>query len=146
MELKRCTSPSQFFCPFLLSHSYLVLSFECLSFLQWLRSFDQRLRESIDYAICLNSVGSLGNQSHLHVSKPPENAYIQQIFQVCNKCHQWEKPRRILYFGTSTFPFLVYKGWFMQGFSTVAEELGLQVRLKHKKINISNPRVSIYTS
>ncbi|TMW92364.1 hypothetical protein EJD97_013158 [Solanum chilense] len=76
---------------------------------KWLRSFDQRLRESIDYAICLNSVGSLGNQLHLHVSKPPENAYIQQIFQ---------------------------------GFSTVAEELGLQVRLKHKKINISNPRVA----
>ncbi|KAG5629238.1 hypothetical protein H5410_000955 [Solanum commersonii] len=76
---------------------------------KWLRSFDQRLRESIDYAICLNSVGSLGNQLHLHVSKPPENAYIQQIFQ---------------------------------GFSTVAEELGLQVGLKHKKINISNPRVA----
>ncbi|XP_049352967.1 uncharacterized protein LOC125817474 [Solanum verrucosum] len=76
---------------------------------KWLRSFDQRLRESIDYAICLNSVGSLGNQLHLHVSKPPENVYIQQIFQ---------------------------------GFSTVAEELGLQVGLKHKKINISNPRVA----
>ncbi|PHT93996.1 hypothetical protein T459_01878 [Capsicum annuum] len=74
---------------------------------KWLRSFDQRVRESIDYAICLNSVGSHGNQLHLHVSKPPENAYIQQIFQ---------------------------------GFSTVAEELGLQVGLKHKKINISNPR------
>ncbi|MCD7449976.1 hypothetical protein HAX54_002693 [Datura stramonium] len=76
---------------------------------KWLRSFDQRLRESIDYAICLNSVGSLGNQLHLHVSKPPENAYIQQIFQ---------------------------------GFSAVAEELGLQVGLKHKKINISNSRVA----
>ncbi|OIT26429.1 PREDICTED: nicalin-1-like [Nicotiana attenuata] len=76
---------------------------------KWLRSFDQRLRESIDYAICLNSVGSLGNELHLHVSKPPENAYIQQIFQ---------------------------------GFSAVAEELGLQVGLKHKKINISNPRVA----
>ncbi|KAF3633759.1 putative E3 ubiquitin-protein ligase PUB23-like [Capsicum annuum] len=76
---------------------------------KWLRSFDQRVRESIDYAICLNSVGSHGNQLHLHVSKPPENAYIQQIFQ---------------------------------GFSTVAEELGLQVGLKHKKINISNPRVA----
>nr|XP_009589240.2 nicalin-1-like [Nicotiana tomentosiformis] len=76
---------------------------------KWLWSFDQRLRESIDYAICLNSVGSLGNELHLHVSKPPENAYIQQIFR---------------------------------GFSTVAEELGLQVGIKHKKINISNPRVA----
>ena len=28
---------------------------------QWLRSLDQRLRESIDYAICLNSIGSLDN-------------------------------------------------------------------------------------
>ncbi|XP_059278185.1 uncharacterized protein LOC132032573 [Lycium ferocissimum] len=79
----------------------------------WLRSFDQRLRESIDYAICLNSVGSLGNQLHLHVSKPSENAYIQKLFQ---------------------------------GFSTVAEELGLQVGLKHKKINMSNHRVSTYTA
>ncbi|XP_070018488.1 uncharacterized protein [Nicotiana sylvestris] len=76
---------------------------------KWLRSFDQRLRESIDYAICLNSLGSLGNELHLHVSKPPENAYIQQIFQ---------------------------------GFSSVAEESGLQVGLKHKKINISSPRVA----
>ncbi|KAK6776534.1 hypothetical protein RDI58_027535 [Solanum bulbocastanum] len=76
---------------------------------KWLRSFDQRLRESIDYAICLNSLGSLGNELHLHVSKPPENTYIQQIFQ---------------------------------GFSSVAEEYGLQVGLKHKKINISSPRVA----
>ncbi|CAN4119190.1 unnamed protein product [Withania somnifera] len=76
---------------------------------KWLRSLDQRLRESIDYAICLNSLGSLGNELHLHVSKPPENTYIQQIFQ---------------------------------GFSSVAEESGLQVGLKHKKINISSPRVA----
>ncbi|KAJ8552014.1 hypothetical protein K7X08_028457 [Anisodus acutangulus] len=76
---------------------------------KWLRSFDQRLRESIDYAICLNSLGSLGSELHLHVSKPPENTHIQQIFQ---------------------------------GFSSVAEESGLQVGLKHKKINISSPRVA----
>lgn len=80
---------------------------------KWLRSFDQRLRESIDYAICLNSVGSLGNQLHLHVSKPPENAYIQKIFQ---------------------------------GLSTVAKELCLQTGLNHKKINIANPRVNIYST
>lgn len=30
----------------------------------------------------------------------------------------------------------------LQGFSSVSEELGLKVGLKHKKINISNPRVS----
>ncbi|XP_016547446.2 nicalin-1 isoform X2 [Capsicum annuum] len=76
---------------------------------KWLRSFDQRLRESIDYAICLNSLGSLGNELNLHISKPPENKYIQQIFQ---------------------------------GLSSVAEESGLQVGLKHKKINISSPRVA----
>lgn len=50
--------------------------------LQWLRSFDQRLRESIDYAICLNSIGSWDNELWIHVSKPPENAYIKQIFEV----------------------------------------------------------------
>ncbi|EOY33380.1 Endoplasmic reticulum, plasma membrane, vacuole, EF-Hand 1, calcium-binding site, Nicastrin isoform 2 [Theobroma cacao] len=76
---------------------------------KWLRSFDQRLRESIDYAICLNSIGSWDNELWIHVSKPPENAYIKQIFE---------------------------------GFSNVAEELDLKVGLKHKKINISNPRVA----
>ncbi|XP_028110262.1 nicalin-1-like [Camellia sinensis] len=76
---------------------------------KWLRSFDQRLRESIDYAICLNSIGSWDNEMWIHVSKPAENAYIKQIFE---------------------------------GFLNVAEELGLQVGLKHKKINISNTRVA----
>ncbi|KAJ9177897.1 hypothetical protein P3X46_009828 [Hevea brasiliensis] len=76
---------------------------------KWLRSFDQRLRESIDYAICLNSIGSWDNELWIHVSKPPENAYIKQIFE---------------------------------GFSNVAKELGLEIGLKHKKINISNPRVA----
>ncbi|XP_012444727.1 uncharacterized protein LOC105768964 [Gossypium raimondii] len=76
---------------------------------KWLRSFDQRLRESIDYAICLNSIGSWDNELWIHVSKPPENAYIKQIFE---------------------------------GFSNVAEELHIKVGLKHKKINISNPRVA----
>ncbi|GFZ20225.1 hypothetical protein Acr_28g0009300 [Actinidia rufa] len=76
---------------------------------KWLSSFDQRLRESIDYAICLNSIGSWDNELWIHVSKPPENAYIKQIFE---------------------------------GFSNVAEELGFKVGLKHKKINISNPRVA----
>ncbi|PSR89846.1 Nicalin-1 like [Actinidia chinensis var. chinensis] len=48
---------------------------------KWLSSFDQRLRESIDYAICLNSIGSWDNELWIHVSKPPENAYIKQIFE-----------------------------------------------------------------
>jgi hypothetical protein len=51
-------------------------------FVQWLRSFDQRVRESIDYAICLNSVGSWSSDLWMHVSKPPENPYIKQIFEV----------------------------------------------------------------
>ncbi|KAE8656736.1 RNA recognition motif-containing family protein [Hibiscus syriacus] len=76
---------------------------------KWLRSFDQRLRESIDYAICLNSIGSWYNELWIHVSKPPDNAYIKQIFE---------------------------------GFLNVAEELDIKVGLKHKKINISNPRVA----
>ncbi|KAK8566382.1 hypothetical protein V6N13_002094 [Hibiscus sabdariffa] len=77
---------------------------------KWLRSFDQRLCESIDYAICLNSIGSWDNELWIHVSKPPENTYIKQIFE---------------------------------GFSSVAEELlDIKVGLKHKKINISNPRVA----
>ncbi|KAF8111213.1 hypothetical protein N665_0076s0201 [Sinapis alba] len=76
---------------------------------KWLKSLDQRMRESIDYAICLNSVGSWDNELLVHVSKPPDNAYIKQIFG---------------------------------GFSDVAEDMGFQVALKHKKINISNSRVA----
>ncbi|WVZ03887.1 hypothetical protein V8G54_024693 [Vigna mungo] len=76
---------------------------------KWLRSFDQRLRESIDYAICLDSIGSWENELWIHVSKPPENAFIKKI---------------------------------VEDFSSVAEELGFKVNLKHKKINISNPRVA----
>jgi len=40
------------------------------------------LRESIDYAICLNSIGSWDNELWIHVSKPAENVYIKQIFEV----------------------------------------------------------------
>ncbi|CAI8616251.1 unnamed protein product [Vicia faba] len=76
---------------------------------KWLQSFDQRLRETIDYAICLDTIGSWENELWIHVSKPPENAFIKQI---------------------------------LEDFSSVAEELGVQVNLKHKKINISNPRVA----
>ncbi|KAG4979993.1 hypothetical protein AAZX31_12G087400 [Glycine max] len=76
---------------------------------KWLRSFDQRLRESIDYAICLDSIGSWENELWIHVSKPPENAFIKKIHE---------------------------------DFSRVAAELGFKVNLKHKKINISNPRVA----
>ncbi|WVZ95586.1 hypothetical protein U9M48_041330 [Paspalum notatum var. saurae] len=76
---------------------------------KWLRSFDQRVRESIDYAICLNSVGSWSNDLWMHVSKPPENPYIKQIFEE---------------------------------FSDVSKEIGVSVSIKHKKINVSNPRVA----
>lgn len=76
---------------------------------KWLRSLDQRVRESIDYAICLSDIGSWDNELWLHVSKPPENAYIKQIFK---------------------------------DFSETAGELGIKVGLKHKKINISDPRVA----
>lgn len=52
---------------------------------------DQRLRESIDYAICLNSIGSWNNELWMHVSKPPENAYIKQVFEVSQV---WEKRKK----------------------------------------------------
>ncbi|KAL8263225.1 hypothetical protein R6Q59_024574 [Mikania micrantha] len=48
---------------------------------KWLRSFNQSLRESIDYAICLNSLSSAKNELWLHVSKPPGNAYVKTIFK-----------------------------------------------------------------
>lgn len=34
----------------------------------------------MEYALCLNSLGSSSDRMLLHVSKPPENAFIQQIF------------------------------------------------------------------
>ncbi|KAJ0972734.1 hypothetical protein J5N97_020693 [Dioscorea zingiberensis] len=77
--------------------------------LKWLRSSDQRLRESIDYAICLNSIGSWNNELWMHVSKPPENVYVKQVYD---------------------------------SLSNVAKEMGVTIGIKHKKINISNPRVA----
>ncbi|GJS39351.1 nicalin-1, partial [Tanacetum coccineum] len=56
-----------------------------------------------------NCLGSGENGLWLHSSKPPENAYVKQIFE---------------------------------GLSNVAEEVGVTVGLKHKKINISNSRVA----
>ncbi|CAM8964253.1 unnamed protein product [Rhodiola kirilowii] len=75
---------------------------------KWLRSLDQRLRESIDYAICLNTIGSFDNQLWMHVSKPPENTYIKQI---------------------------------KDSFSNTGDKLGINIGIRHKKINVSNPRV-----
>ncbi|KAG0631561.1 hypothetical protein M758_1G262500 [Ceratodon purpureus] len=46
----------------------------------WLRNFDQRLKESMEYALCLNSLGSSSDRMWMHVSKPPENAFIRKIF------------------------------------------------------------------
>ena len=63
------------------SHSAFV------SVLQWLRNFDPRLKESMEYALCLNSLGSSSNRMWVHVSKPPENAFIRQIFSVCALCY-----------------------------------------------------------
>ncbi|XP_044481180.1 nicalin-like isoform X2 [Mangifera indica] len=60
---------------------------------KWLTSFDQRLRESIDYAVCLNSIGSWHNELYIHVSKPPENAYIKQIFEVAWEHEQFSRLR-----------------------------------------------------
>ncbi|CAM6067283.1 unnamed protein product [Sphagnum tenellum] len=76
---------------------------------KWLRNFDQRIRESMEYALCLNTIGSSSNQLWLHVSKPPDNVFIKQIHSE---------------------------------FVDVAEGLDLSVELRHKKINISNPRVA----
>ncbi|CAM6095730.1 unnamed protein product [Calypogeia fissa] len=74
---------------------------------RWLRGLDQRVRESVDYALCLNRIGG-SNHLWLHVSKPPENPQIKQI---------------------------------LDNLADVAEEYGVSVDVKHKKINISNPRV-----
>ncbi|KAH7287715.1 hypothetical protein KP509_32G070400 [Ceratopteris richardii] len=76
---------------------------------KWLKGFDQRVRESIDYAICLNSIGTRSNNLLMHVSKPPDSIYIKQLYDV---------------------------------FKDVGSQIGLEVTLKHKKINISNSRVS----
>ncbi|KAL2624503.1 hypothetical protein R1flu_008748 [Riccia fluitans] len=46
----------------------------------WLRGFDQRVRENIDYALCLNSIGN-SDKIWLHVSKPPDNPVIKEIHE-----------------------------------------------------------------
>lgn len=106
--------------------------------MQWLRSFDQRVRESIDYAICLNSVGSWTNDLWMHVSKPPENPYIKQIFEVCLSFEAcW--PITLAICNDSHIDICEFICF--QEFSDVSKEMGVSVGIKHKKINVSNPRV-----
>jgi len=115
---------------------------------QWLRSFDQRLRESIDYAICLNSIGSWNNELWMHVSKPPENAYVKQVFDVSFIIERfaWRKKQKhsTFHFFKIAHLFLWWTIW-LQSLSDVAKEMGITIGIKHKKINISNPRVSIFS-
>jgi len=76
----------QFLCATLFSLKFTLVRFYliCICVMQWLRNFDQRLRESMEYALCLNSLGSSSDRMWLHVSKPPENAFIKQILSVCS--------------------------------------------------------------
>jgi hypothetical protein len=122
-----------FCCLFLVNSTLSVLWI----LVQWLRSFDQRVRESIDYAICLNSVGSWSSDLWMHVSKPPENPYIKQIFEV-----RW--PFLAFWSITSIFcrsHLQLQICLLFQDFSDVSKEMGISVGIKHKKINVSNSRV-----
>lgn len=78
------------------------------------------------------------------MSKPPENAYIKQIFEVITFCFDIQIEALIILMKLQCSVFYCNRWNFVQGFSNVAEELGLKVGLKHKKINISNPRVRRY--
>nr|GEW03868.1 nicalin-1 [Tanacetum cinerariifolium] len=64
------------------------------------------------------------------VSKPPENAYVKQILEGENG----------LWLHVSKPPGNAYVKQIFEGLSNVAEELGVTVGLKHKKINVSNSR------
>lgn len=104
-----------------------ILWWSCISFLiQWLQSFDQRLRESIDYAICLNSIGSWNNELWMHVSKPPENAYIKQVFEVSQV---WTNKKKD--FGTDPHCWLT--DFFMAGFLKCGRRIGGWCRYKAQK-------------
>jgi hypothetical protein len=110
--------------------------------MQWLRSFDQRVRESIDYAICLNSVGSWSNDLWMHVSKPPENPYIKQIFEVCWSFQACQSTTSII---SKNSHIDICEFICFQSFSDVSKEMGVSVGIKHKKINVSNSRVCTLT-
>jgi hypothetical protein len=75
-----------------------------VSVMQWLRNFDQRLRESMEYALCLNSLGSSSDRMWLHVSKPPENAFIKQIHSVCTL------PSPFIYFSLFLISYCRFRG------------------------------------
>jgi len=71
------------------------------------------MRESIDYAICLDSIGSWENELWIHVSKPPENAFIKKIVEVS----EWSQWCRLYYNGfTCSFIFMISNGKFCVGF------------------------------
>ncbi|KAL6070259.1 Nicalin [Balamuthia mandrillaris] len=49
----------------------------------WLEGLDSRLLSSIDFALCLDSL-SQGDQLYMHVSRPPKDPKISQLFQIFN--------------------------------------------------------------
>ncbi|GBG74253.1 hypothetical protein CBR_g17963 [Chara braunii] len=51
---------------------------------QWLMSFEKNfphLMESVEFALCLNTIGSRGRNLYLHSSKPPTDPSIKQIYE-----------------------------------------------------------------
>jgi hypothetical protein len=48
---------------------------------QWLSSQDIRLLETVEFALCLNGLGSWGEEGlKLHVSRPPKQPAIQELY------------------------------------------------------------------
>lgn len=47
---------------------------------KWLSGLDQRLKESIDFALCLDGLGTPGQKFFWHVSKPLNNLEMQQMY------------------------------------------------------------------
>eukprot|EP00897_Mesotaenium_endlicherianum_P005395 jgi/Mesen1/4884/ME000244S04063 len=60
---------------------------------QWLASFDQRVLETVEFAVCLHSIGSWGDKLRLHVSKPPKDPTIARFYEVAWEHEQFSRSR-----------------------------------------------------
>ncbi|KAL6058179.1 Nicalin, variant 2 [Balamuthia mandrillaris] len=104
----------------------------------WLEGLDSRLLSSIDFALCLDSL-SQGDQLYMHVSRPPKDPKISQLFQVSFSLSYL---LRTLSLSLSDVLFSNdIKTKKLKIFNSTSASMDVAFELVHKKINISSSDV-----
>ena len=55
----------------------------------WLEALDSRLLASIEFALCLDTIANSNDKLFFHVSRPPTDPKLSQIFEVSFELHSW---------------------------------------------------------